>query len=137
MFHSSDSLIGPKQGPASPPPTPESPEWLLLSRGQDLIQDLVLGTEVLHFSISFFFMSKQTNGNQSSQSAGVILSVGEDAGQQGRPRVVVVVQVEVECGRGRGVQVVCGQEHPAGLSQQLQTDGGLPLPLGPDGDTET
>lgn len=102
MFHSSDSLIGPTQGPTSFPPTPESPEWLLLSRGQDLIQDLVLGTGVgscgeknppalYSDNYQLLFMSKQTNGNQSSQSAGVIFSVGEDAGQQGRPRVVVVM----------------------------------------------
>lgn len=62
--------------------------------------------------------------------------VGEDTGQQRWSQVVVVgvasVQVKVQCGRCRWVQVVCGQEHPAGFSQQLQTNSGLTLPLGPD-----
>lgn len=54
------------------------------------------------------------------------VGVGQDAGQQGRGLVVVVgvasVQVKVQGGRGRRVQEVCGQEHPAGFSQQLQTN---------------
>lgn len=65
--------------------------------------------------------------------------VGEDARQQGRNLLVVVVgevvsvQVEVQCGRGRRVQEVRGQEHPAGLGQELQADGRLTLPFCPDG----
>lgn len=74
-------------------------------------------------------------------SAGVWFSVGQDVGQQGRDWVVEVVvgggvasvQVQVQCGRGRRVQVVCGQEHPAGFSQQLQADSRLTLPLRSDG----
>lgn len=67
--------------------------------------------------------------------------VGEDAGKQGRDWVLVVgdvalVQVQVQCRRGWRVQVVCGQEHPAGFSQQLQTNRRLTLPLGPDEETQ-
>lgn len=62
----------------------------------------------------------------SVQSGGWWFRVGEEVGQQGRGQVLRVgvasVEVKVQCGRGRWVQVVCGQEHPAGFSQQLQTN---------------
>lgn len=69
-------------------------------------------------------------------SAELWIGVGQDMGQQGRGRVmmggVASVHVQVQCGRGRRVQVVWGQEHPSGFSQELQTHSWLTLPLGPD-----
>lgn len=61
-------------------------------------------------------------------------NVAEDVRQQrGRSLGKVPVQVEVQSRRGRRVQEVRGQEHPAGLGQELQAHGRLTLPLRPAG----